>query len=184
MTSVLKLKQKDIAVTTKAHDPKKFFVDRKGLYVWSSFVDNIVAKAKTKEVADLALTSYNLEESALDEKIEATFTKGHLFSETDVCAVIASLIEQQPNGEEGVLLTNGYANIFYTKSHVVRVRWFGSDWDVYGWCRFGEWLAGCRVFSPATSETCDLDSDACPSALAALEERVATLEAWKERVTS
>jgi len=74
-------------------------------------------------------------------------------AETTLAEVFA-LMERQKNGEEGVLLTNGWANIFYVKDmdgalRAVRVHWNGVGWDVnayevaipHGW--YGDY----RVFS-------------------------------------
>lgn len=47
---------------------------------------------------------------------------------------------------------DGSYNLFYFKSFVVDVRWLGAYWHVYAWGRDGGgWLAGDRVFSPATT---------------------------------
>jgi hypothetical protein len=56
------------------------------------------------------------------------------------------MISKQPNGEQGDLINNGYANLFYTASWVALVGWdrAGRGWDVGTWCR-----AGRRVVSPA-----------------------------------
>jgi hypothetical protein len=48
---------------------------------------------------------------------------------------VYSLIECQPNGEEGVLLTNGWANIFYVRDangelRAVSVRRYDDGWNV------------------------------------------------------
>lgn len=149
---ILKVVKKKIALKIEEkHVPKEFFKDRKGLYVWSSFI-NIVEKAKeTKADAKFTISSFDLTENASDEKIEKNLPKKHLFSETDVCAIVADLIEKQPKGEEGVLVNTGYANLFYTPSRVVCVYWIGGLWRVLDWYRDdGEWRAGHRVFSPAT----------------------------------
>src|SRR3989344_8520458 len=65
-----------------------------------------------------------------------------------------SLMEKQKNGEDGVLLNNGYANIFYIKDNAgvlrtVYVFWYDDGWDVnansieYP----STWHSGRRVFS-------------------------------------
>src|SRR3989339_212359 len=67
---------------------------------------------------------------------------------------IAALILKQPNGKQGALLTNGYANIFYVHDingvlRAVHVYWNGHGWSVYARSvEFpGEWNAGSRVVS-------------------------------------
>lgn len=92
-----------------------------------------------------SLSVSQLTKASLDEPIMTEL--GRVF-ETDLAAVY-HLMKQQPNGEEGVLLTSGYANIFYVNGRAVRVRWFGDGWyvgadsvDVPG-----RWWEGDQVFS-------------------------------------
>lgn len=151
--SVLKKVKAKIGVkSTKGFDPKEFFKTGDGLYVYSDFKERILEKAETiKSAKTLNLSSFDLIASASDEKIENSLPKKHIFSETDVCAVIAGLIKKQSKGEEGVLRNNGYANLFYTPSFVVGVGWSDSRWGVDTWFRDGGgWAGGMRVFSPAT----------------------------------
>jgi len=69
-------------------------------------------------------------------------------------AEIFQLMLNQSNGEDGTLLTNGYANIFYVRDvngelRAVDVRWDGGGWyvdaDSVGFPF--EWHDGYRVFS-------------------------------------
>lgn len=154
MTKVLKIVKKKIkkVEVKEKFVPTEFFQDRKGLYVWNSFKNNIVDKAKeSKKGFKSSISSFTLLKSATDNEIEKELPKKHLFSETEVCVVVASLIEKQSKGEDGPLKNNGYANLFYTRSHVVRVYWDGGRWGVGGWNRDdGTWGGGGRVFSPAT----------------------------------
>jgi hypothetical protein len=78
---------------------------------------------------------------------------GEAKAETTLSEVFA-LMEKQPNREDGVLLTNGWANIFYVKDiegvlRAVLVDWSGDGWGV-GARSVGspdDWDAGGRVFS-------------------------------------
>jgi len=74
--------------------------------------------------------------------------------EETTLAAIWALMERQLNGESGILLTNGYANIFYVYDQngdlrVVHVHWLGDGWSVLassvGLPR--EWNVCCRAFS-------------------------------------
>lgn len=151
MTKILKSVKKEIKVVVPAkYNPKEFFKNRDGLYIWSSFSDTVLKKAKSATISLLSISSYDLLKTSYDKDIEAELPKNHIFSETDVCAIIAGLIEKQPNGEEGTLLNTGYANLFYTKSRVVLVYWSVGEWDVSVWCREDDWGSGHRVFSAAT----------------------------------
>lgn len=105
-------------------------------------------------VKEFNLNSFDLNKLASDETIEAALGKNHLFDKAEIYALIGSLISKQANGEEGTLLNNGYANLFYTPSCVVYVFWFSDAelWNVIAWIRDDyDWHAGYRVFSPATS---------------------------------
>lgn len=150
--SILEPKEKAISIEVKKNfDPKKFFVNRKGLYIWSGFTERIVSKAEpTKKGFKFSIDSFDLVKNATDKKIESALAENHLWDESDVAVIVAELIEKQPKGQEGTLLNNGYANLFYTGAFVVRVGWDGGAWRVYAWGRGGrEWVAEVRVFSPA-----------------------------------
>lgn len=149
--TVLKIVEKAIEFkTSEAHDPKKFYQDRKGLYVGYGFSERIVEKAEpVQSGTEYKVSSLELVKNAPDEKIEADLGEGHLFEDSAVCALIAEMISKQPTGEEGALLTNGDFNLFYTASCVVGVYWGGGGWSVRDWGRgVSAWNAGFRVFSP------------------------------------
>ncbi len=150
--NVLKSVKKSIAIKNKEeHIPSEFFKDGPGLFIWNSFKENIVRKAKsTKAGAEMNISSFDLKKDSTDEEIEKSLPEKHIFSETEVCAVIAELIENQPKGKKGILQNTGYANLFYTPSRVVLVYWRGSRWFVGAWNRGFDWYVGLRVFSPAT----------------------------------
>jgi len=128
-------------------------------YLGDNFRENFLGKIENL-VGDISLAYHNLKESSRDIPIISELG-GEELVET-VLGVVFSLMCQQPNGEDGVLLNNGYANIFYVrdKSRVlwtVRVRWIGGGWFVdagsvgypYGWG------GGGRVFScnPSKSQS-------------------------------
>jgi len=136
------------------HDPDVFYRTCSGLHVWDDFRSRIVAKARPSEVgATFKIESFELRQDLTDAEIEAALPKRHLFDETQVCAIIAGLIAKQPNGEEGPLINNGYASLFYMSSYVAHVRWrrAGSRrWSVHAWLCGGDgWNAGNQVFFPA-----------------------------------
>lgn len=137
------------------HDPDTFYRTRSGLYVYEGFRNLVVAKAKPTEAGTIfTLDHALLMQNMSDEKIEASLSKQHVFDKTSLCAIIATMIAEQPEGREGKLLNNGYANLFYTTSCVVLVAWRAvrRRWGVGAWERddFG-WRAGSQVFSPATA---------------------------------
>jgi len=77
-----------------------------------------------------------------NEKAETTLTE------------VFSLMEKQPNGEEGALLNNGWWNILYVKDQngvlrTVSVCWLVDGWNVYA-RSVGDpygWYDGYQVFS-------------------------------------
>jgi hypothetical protein len=68
-------------------------------------------------------------------------------------AEIWQLMERQANGQEGALLTNGYANIFYVRDVNGVLRAVDVDWDGDGWFAGADaldayrWIVVRRVFS-------------------------------------
>ena len=62
---------------------------------------------------------------------------------------IAALMWKQPDGKQGALLTNGYANIFYVHDVAVFVLWYGNGWSVNAYSVEDPdgWYADYRVFS-------------------------------------
>ena len=128
-------------------------------YLGDNFRENFLGKIENL-VGDISLAYHNLKESSRDIPIISELG-GEELVET-VLGVVFSLMCQQPNGEDGVLLNNGYANIFYVrdKSRVlwtVRVDWYGGGWGGLAlsvdYPR--EWNDGGRVFScnPSKSQS-------------------------------
>ena len=143
------LKAHDFAVVgplKKKFDPKDFFQTGTGLYIWDSFENRVLSAAGVEKPAGKAkLKSFDLTRNAYDREIKAELVAKH---EVKLWH-IAKLIEAQPSGEDGPLLNNGYANLFYTASTVVSVVWVSDDryWDVRVWDLDGrQWLGGSRVF--------------------------------------
>lgn len=126
--------------------PDEFFKTRKGLYLWND-MQRVLKNASPVESAGAGkLCSFDLTRNAYDRNIKAELPERH---EVELWQ-IAELIEAQKNGEEGRLLTNGYANIFYVAGCAVRVDWPSAyrEWRVNGWGLGGlYWRAGRRVFS-------------------------------------
>ncbi|MBM3257670.1 MAG: hypothetical protein FJZ05_00415 [Candidatus Nealsonbacteria bacterium] len=132
---------------------KKFVIARKPINIaWlgdnfkSWFLKKIEEPVGKADLRYMKLTSPSVDGPILAEL-------GEDRAETTL-AQIFSLMERQPNGEKGILLTNGYANIFYVRDvsgilRAVHVRWCSDGWSVRAssvenpiW-----WLVGDRVFS-------------------------------------
>ncbi len=78
-----------------------------------------------------------------EEKVETKLSQVYYF------------LSQQPNGEVGVLLTNGWANIFYVRDKdgklcAVYAPWCGAGWRLYALSVDHplRWLDGDFIFSP------------------------------------
>jgi len=145
------------ATTEKFVAKDKFRKDSKEVKfygIWNNFTEWFLSgNGKIEEPIDEKELRYGklikssvdgpiVEELGGEAKAETTLTELH------------DLLKKQANGEEGDLLTNGYANIFYVKDtsgvlRAVYVYWYGGCWDVRA--RSVEdphgWLVGSRVFS-------------------------------------
>lgn len=104
-------------------------------------------------LAETTLVYHQLERSSVDGPILAELG-GEEKVETSLTAIF-TLMSLQKTGQAGILLNNGYANIFYVRDvmnnvlRAVSVSWYGGGWDVVadpvGYP--GTWRAGRRVFS-------------------------------------
>jgi len=109
--------------------------------------------AKVEEpIPEITLRYQELRKSSVDAPIIAELG-GEAKAETTLAEMFA-LLERQKNGESGVLLTNGYANVFYIRDvngvlRAVDARWFGDGWlvDAYFVGDPFRWFDGGRVFS-------------------------------------
>ncbi|KND48476.1 MAG: hypothetical protein AB200_01960 [Parcubacteria bacterium C7867-005] len=129
----------------------EFFQTRSDLFIYDGFRDLVLAKVgKGEQAKPIVSKSVALPRDMTDKEIEEMLGNGHIFTEVEVCAVIQKLITEQEGGKEGELLNNGFANLFYTSSCVVVVRWLADvgRWNVGTWRRdvIG-WSAGDRAFS-------------------------------------
>lgn len=148
------------ATTTKLVAKEKFVRDtgRKAKVKISDLGSNFTAwflsgDGKIEDpISEQTLRYHKLRRSSLDSPIIAELG-GADKSETTLSEMF-SLMEKQGKGEDGVLLTNGYANIFYIKDstgvlRAVILRWSYDGWDV---CAYSVedpvgWYDGCQVFS-------------------------------------
>lgn len=134
-------------------DPNEAFQNHQGLYVYGDFREYVLPALKSiSSVPEAQFTLSSLALNASDLAIRNAIPKNHLAEWYH----ILSFISQQPNGEKGVLLTNGYANIFYMlgvggQVFAVRVHWHSGnrEWNVRAWGLDGNgrWGAGSLVFS-------------------------------------
>ena len=103
-------------------------------------------------ISEQTLCCHKLREFSVDGPI-ITELGGEAKAETTLSEMF-SLMEEQGKGEDGVLLNNGYANIFYVKDRSGVLRAVHVYWDVDGWDvsarsveRPFRWHDGRQVFS-------------------------------------
>jgi hypothetical protein len=138
-------------------DPHKFFQNREGLWRSDAFVRQILSVAKKTERIQLPehVSCFVLPKNMNDAEVRKGLGDNHVFSATEGCAVITGMISRQPNGENGDLINDGKANIFYVRGKDDEVFTVDVDWNAGGrnWVvsanQFGSypWFAGRRGFS-------------------------------------
>jgi hypothetical protein len=144
-----------VPTRTKPFDVAAFYRNCAGLWVSPSFRDRLDVEARG--VVESALSrlyvALLLKANACDTDIRKELPETHLSTLED----IASLIEAQPGGKPGLLLNNGYANIFYVEGkdgeifavdvywHSGGRAWFVRDWGLGG---VGYWNAAYQALCP------------------------------------
>ncbi|HEY4497511.1 MAG TPA: hypothetical protein VJC20_02020 [Candidatus Paceibacterota bacterium] len=104
-----------------------------------------------KHIDGAILAAHRLEKDLLDREIRTELGSTH---EETALSYLWELLTKQPNGESGVLLTNGYANIFYIRSAAGTLWAVYASWNDDGWYVNAysveyplRWNAGGQVFS-------------------------------------
>lgn len=149
------LKEADVAGSEKfiAADHFKTGNDA-GVKFWgfgSNFTENFLAKAE-ENVPSAKLRLFKLKKSSVDKPIRDELGSDR---EETTLTYLWELLSKQSKGESGVLLTNGYANIFYIRGCDGTLWAVFASWDSVGGWFVGavsvgsrnEWDAGLRVFS-------------------------------------
>ncbi len=121
-------------------------------WLGDNFSDHFVCKIESIQ-AGATLTRHTLNRASLDEPIRKELTPE---LEETTLSELYELLSRQSEGQAGILLTNGYANIFYIKDAK------GNFWAVSAHCYVAlggwrveassvtfplRWFAGCQVFS-------------------------------------
>ncbi len=143
-------------------DAHIYYKNRRGLYVWKPFSQHILSKVAPAPYRDgKGMTSSLLLRDMSNQEIINEILGGIEQSRANAITLdqITAKIDLQPNGEDGELLNNGCANIFYVLSGEALVSvgmGFISDeqnWHLNAWLltRRGHWRAGSRVFHNTTS---------------------------------
>ena len=148
------------ATTSKFVAKDKFVVNTKRnaqvkiSAVWDNFTAWFLSgNGKTEDpISEQVLRYHKLRQSSVDGPIIDELG-GAEKSETTLSEMF-SLMEKQGKGEDGVLLNNGYANIFYIRDQnavlrAVGVYWLDDGWGVDAFSVEGpdRWRDGYQVFS-------------------------------------
>lgn len=144
------------AVTlSEVHNPSLFYRDRANLYVSPDFLGKIVRVAGSTETGKKfkKISRFRLAADATGEQLRSE-RPDSVWTATDFCAWLAAKLQKQPNGEEGELLTTGWANLFLVEGIssevvLVSVNWDSGyrKWDVNAWRLDDTWNAGHRFAS-------------------------------------
>jgi len=120
-------------------------------HLGSNFKDWFLNKIEDP-FAGSTISGRKLEKKSVDDQILAELG-GNEAAETTLAEMWAAM-EAQPNGEDGDLLNNGWANIFYVSDINGTLRAVDVDWLDGGWVvsalsveNPSKWRVGCRVFS-------------------------------------
>ncbi|MFH0806701.1 MAG: hypothetical protein V1885_03195 [Candidatus Brennerbacteria bacterium] len=127
------------------------------LYFWDNFTSWILsAMPETIPAFHGTLAKFELTRSMYDSEILSELGQPIPFTIGEFAALIRDLLTKQPKGEDGLLLANGYVNIFYVKLDdkrvvAVDVCWGSDDrrWRCYARAlgARGRWSDGYCVFS-------------------------------------
>lgn len=147
--------------TENLFNPHTYFKNRQGLWVADSFTNRILSKVgqtphRGNEGVTISILVRNMSDQGIIDELLGGMDEAHKHSFT--LDQIAEKIDLQPNGEDGDLLNNGYANIFYVLVDGVlfaaSVHWGSGarEWGVRGWRLSGDgsWDSGSRVFRNTT----------------------------------
>ncbi len=117
----------------------------------NNFRENFLNKIE-EAILETTLRYQELKKSSRDNPIIGELG-GNDKSETTLSEMFA-LMEMQPNGEDGHLLVNGYANIFYIRDSAGVLWAVFCRWSFDGWCVYAfsvddpfDWRVGRRVLS-------------------------------------
>lgn len=147
-----------VPARTKPFNAAEFYQTGTGLFVYDTFAYHfdLSAKKTVDSAPERPYVASLLKANAYDTDIRKELPETYLSTLED----IAGLIEAQPGGKSGLLLNNGYANIFYVEGKNGEVfavsvncgsgcrQWNVLDWELG---EVGDWLVGRRVLCPGNA---------------------------------
>lgn len=136
---------------------KKFTIKGTKLYFGNNF-ENWILPHKVGKAPKY--TKHILGKPMNDFEIQKEFSI-EPFAPSEVLALLKKEISKQKKGEEGILLNNGYTNIFYVKLNntrlvAVRVRWVADDlrWFCGAYnLDYVDWHEGFQVFARSSKSS-------------------------------
>lgn len=144
---------------TEALQLREYFVNRPGLYIRPGFQALILnSDLKADQAQGIDKVCYvDVPHDMFDADILSRFigNASHVAMNSFSLSQIAELIDLQKNGEAGLMLLNGYANIFCfqgadNKLLFVTLCWSSNyaNWriEAFDTDENGSWNEGCRVF--------------------------------------
>lgn len=140
-----------VPATSASFVARDHFKLKKDGGIYSSLGNNFQSwfGGKTEDpIGEQILRCHKLLKPSVDDRIVAELG-GEAKAETALSGM-SSLMEKQKNGEDGVLLTNGYANVFYVQDQNGVLRSVVGSFCRFGWCVDAgsvEWFDGSNVFS-------------------------------------
>ena len=149
-----------VSARTKPFNTAAFYQTGADLYVYGTFADrlNLHIRQTVDSAPERPYVASLLKANAYDKDICKELPENHLSTLED----IAGLIEVQPGGKPGLLLSNGLANIFYVEGkngevftvdvywhwHSDRRQWVVRDWELD---ERGSWHADHQVLCPGNA---------------------------------
>ncbi len=128
-------------------------------YDWESLMTShmgrqflkIVPNSVPVSATTFLVGSADLNEDVYDNELVTMLPKKHIFDEKHVCAIIVHLLDKQPNGEEGNLVTDTVNLFYYNSEHDAIIVYWDEEkkkWQVGTAHTFAKRQQYTRIFYP------------------------------------
>jgi hypothetical protein len=154
----LKLIADGIMIVTEPFTKEPFFTKNGPVkfYFWDYFKDLILTEIpESVPVFRGAIIKTQLTKATSDSTILDELGNPVPFTVSEFAAIIHTLLMRQPDGEDGTLLADSYANVFYVKRADERMIMVAVNWlsNIHRWgcgvrdLNYNDWGEGHCVFS-------------------------------------